>query len=43
MLQQSELDHTVSAGTDVGDSKWSHTTELIPLYMGLLVEKGDNC
>lgn len=40
VLQQSELDHTVSAMWAIALE--SHP-ELIPLYMGLLVEKGDNC
>ena len=40
VLQQSELDHTVSA-------MWALALEtrpdLTPLYLGLLVEKGENC
>ena len=40
VLHQSELDHTVSA-------MWAVALEmhpqLIPVYLGLLVEKGDNC
>ena len=40
VLQQSELDHTVSAMWALALE--SHP-ELIPMYMGLLVEKGDNC
>ena len=40
VLQQSELDHTVSA---MWAGALETRPELVPVYLGLLVEKGENC